>query len=67
MIKYIKGITKIRPSILSKIPPCPGKILPVSFTFASLLKYENSKSPNWDNKQTENVNINRIKLCKFKK
>ena len=32
------GKTKISPSILSSKPPCPGNILPVSFTFAFLLK-----------------------------
>ncbi len=31
-------ITKIIPSILSKIPPCPGKISPVSLILFFLLK-----------------------------
>ena len=29
----------------SKIPPCPGKIFPVSLTFSNLLKREIDKSP----------------------
>ena len=32
-------------SIRSKIPPCPGKIVPVSFTPASRLKTEITRSP----------------------
>ena len=32
------GKTKIAPSILSNRPPWPGKIEPVSFTLALLLK-----------------------------
>ena len=39
--------TNIRPSIRSKIPPCPGKIFPVSLTFSNLLKNEIVKSPDW--------------------
>ena len=46
-IIIVAGIAKIIPSILSSIPPCPGKIFPVSLTLASLLKYEIIKSPNW--------------------
>ncbi len=42
----IDGIAKITPSILSSIPPWPGKIFPVSLTLANLLKYEIIKSPN---------------------
>lgn len=38
-------ITNIKPSILSKIPPCPGRIFPVSLIFSFLLKYEIIKSP----------------------
>ena len=34
------------PSILSKTPPCPGKISLVSFTFALRLRNEINKSPN---------------------
>ena len=49
-IKIIKeiiptGIPNRTPSILSKIPPCPGKMFPLSFILAFLLKYENIKSP----------------------
>ena len=35
----------ISPSIRSNIPPCPGKIFPVSFIFSNLLKYETKRSP----------------------
>jgi hypothetical protein len=41
------GIPINIPSILSKIPPCPGKRDPVSLMFAHLLRYEINKSPNW--------------------
>ena len=34
------------PSILSKIPPCPGKKFPVFFNKDFLFKYEKNKSPN---------------------
>ena len=32
-------------SNLSKTPPCPGKIFPVSLIFAFLLRKEKNKSP----------------------
>ena len=38
----------IKLSILSNIPPCPGRIFPVSFIFSNLLKYETVRSPIWD-------------------
>ena len=41
------GIPSKIPSTLSKTPPCPGKIFPVSFNFAFRFKYEKNKSPNW--------------------
>ena len=44
--KFEAGTPNIIPSILSNIPPCPGRKLPVSFTFANLFKYEINKSPN---------------------
>ena len=50
------GIAKITPSILSSIPPCPGKIFPVSFIFANRLKYEIIKSPNWHAKDISKQN-----------
>ena len=34
-------------SILSNIPPWPGKNFPVSFIFSNLLKYETIRSPIW--------------------
>ena len=34
----VKITTNISPSIRSKIPPCTGKIFPVSLTFSILLK-----------------------------
>ena len=37
--------TNIKLSILSKIPPWPGKNLPVSLIFSNLFKYEIVKSP----------------------
>ena len=36
------------PSILSRIPPCPGNNEPVSFTFAFLFNNEMNKSPACD-------------------
>ena len=33
------------PSILSKIPPCPGNIFPVSLIFSNLFKYDITMSP----------------------
>ena len=52
MINIVVGMAKITQSILSSIPPCPGKIFPVSLTLAILLKYEIIKSPNWHDKET---------------
>ena len=46
------------PSILSKIPPCPGKIVPVSLIMAFLLKNEIIKSPICES--IEIMNIKRI-------
>ena len=43
--------TNIKPSIRSKIPPCPGKTLPVSLTSSNLLKNEIVKSPIWATKE----------------
>ena len=43
-------MAKIIQSIRSRIHPCPGKIFPVSFTLANLLKYEIIKSPDWQAK-----------------
>ena len=39
------GIVKIKPSNLSKSPPCPGNNEPVSFILAFLFIYEIKKSP----------------------
>ena len=44
-IRYDAGMAKITPSILSRMPPWPGKIVPVSLIFARLLKNEIIKSP----------------------
>ena len=44
------------PSILSKKPPWPGKILPVSFKLAFLLKYEIMRSPIWLTKDMNKIN-----------
>ena len=41
------------PSILSKTPPCPGKIFPVFFNDAFLFKNEKNKSPNWTLNETK--------------
>jgi len=43
----VNGIANIIPSTLSKTPPWPGNILPVSLIFAFLLKKETNRSPNW--------------------
>ena len=40
-----KGRAISIPSILSSKPPCPGKIFPVSLTFAFRFKKETNKSP----------------------
>ena len=42
----VSGKTKIKPSILSNNPPCPGSKDPVSLTLAFLLKKDINKSPN---------------------
>ncbi len=65
-IKRLIGTEIIIPSILSKIPPCPGSNVPVFFIFASLFKYEKKMSPSCDNKQTEKVKIKIIKKLIFK-
>ena len=49
-----KGIPKNIPSNLSKTPPCPGKKLPASLTFAFLFKKEKNKSPNWQKTEVSN-------------
>ena len=54
--RYVIGITKIMPSILSKKPPWPGKIFPVSFNLAFLLKYEIIKSPIWLTNEINKIN-----------
>ena len=46
-IKYTNGTVKIIPSILSRSPPWPGNIFPVSFIFAIRLKYETIRSHDW--------------------
>ena len=38
---------KLMESYLSKRPPCPGNIFPVSLILSNLLKYEIVKSPAW--------------------
>ena len=43
--RNVRITTNIKPSIRSKIPPCPGKIFPISLTFSNLLKNEIVKSP----------------------
>ena len=43
---YKQGATSISESILSKIPPCPRKIVPESLTFSSLFIMDSRKSPN---------------------
>ena len=53
------GNPSIIPSILSSKPPCPGNILPVSFIFDFLLRYENNKSPVWTKKEII-IPINRL-------
>ena len=44
--KYENGKANIIPSILSKSPPWPGIISPVSLILDNLLKYETIISPN---------------------
>ena len=44
-MKYENGNAKIIPSTLSKRPPWPGIIFPVSFILDNLLKYEITISP----------------------
>ena len=39
------GTPKKIPSSRSSIPPCPGKIFPVSLIFDFLFKNEKNKSP----------------------
>ena len=48
----VAGITNSKLSILSKIPPCPGKILPLSLTFKERLINDSHKSPNVENTDT---------------
>ena len=45
MYKYTNGAANNKLSNLSKIPPCPGIIFPLSFTFACLLNLDSTKSP----------------------
>ena len=56
------GIPKRIPSTLSKIPPCPGKIFPVSFIFAFLFRKEKKRSPIWHPRE---VNKERPKIFKL--
>ena len=54
----------IKLSILSKIPPCPGSIFPVSFILSNLLKYDTMRSPIWADK--DNI-IAKIKYLNLRK
>ena len=47
-LKYVKttGIANKTESILSRIPPCPGRIFPESFISAVLLNNDSVRSPN---------------------
>ena len=52
------GLANIILSSLSKIPPCPGIILPLSFTFDSRLNLDSIKSPKCT-KNTYNYSYNK--------
>ena len=45
MYKYTKGATNNKLSNLSNNPPCPGIMVPLSFTCACLLNFDSTKSP----------------------
>ena len=45
-----KGAEERILSILSRIPPCPGRIFPLSLIFAFLFNILNVRSPTTDNK-----------------
>ena len=57
--------TKIKPSILSRTPPWPGKILLTSLIFNFLFKYEMYKSPNWQIIEIVKPVIKNLTLKKF--
>ena len=59
---YANGNAKIIPSTLSKRPPWPGIILPVSLIFDNLLKYEIMISPSWLIVEMNNIKIKKGKL-----
>ena len=42
------GAAQVRLSILSSMPPCPGRSRPLSLTFASLFNMLSNKSPMTD-------------------
>jgi len=50
------------PSILSSKPPWPGKMDPVSFKLAFLLRSEITKSPNWHTKDKNKLKNIRNKI-----
>ena len=58
MIKIPTGNANRTPSILSKIPPWPGRNDPVSLIFAFLLKIEIIKSPTCDIDDISNITKN---------
>ena len=51
------GIAKNKPSNLSSKPPWPGKIFPVSFNFAVLLRNEIKISPICEINEIRNIKI----------
>ena len=55
-----KGKPNKIPSILSSIPPWPGKILPLSLTSAFLLRNETNKSPICEKKLVAIASINKL-------
>ena len=54
------GSAKTIPSILSRIPPCPGNKSPVSLTFALRFNKEMNKSPSWHIKETTIARITKL-------
>ena len=46
------GAAQVRLSILSRSPPCPGRIFPLSFTSAKRLSMLSNKSPRIETKET---------------
>ena len=64
MYRKTRGEVNNIESILSKIPPCPGSIFPVSFKFIFLLNIDSDKSPATPNIEIIPPNTNRSDLFK---